>query len=109
MQRKIKAIAIAYNPHLSRAIALLGALAAVCLFLYAFFLLEAVAHTASRTHAQSEIKTLTSKLSTLEQAYLADTRGMTLERAGELGLVAPAEVSVVYVSDPAHALSLRTR
>ena len=89
--------------------AVLGALAALCLFLYGFFLLEAVGHTADRTHAQRQIDDYTSKLSTLEQTYLTATRDMTLDRAKELGYVAPAQVATVYVQDPSHALSMRTQ
>jgi len=107
MQRKIRAIAIVYTPHLSRAAALFGAVAALSLFLYGFFLLEAVAHTANRTQAQREIGSLTSKLSGLEETYLSSTRSMTLERAHALGFVTPEKVATVYVSDPSRSLSLR--
>jgi hypothetical protein len=109
MKRNIRAIAIAYTPHLSRAMAGFGAVAALCLFLYGFFLLEAVAHTASRTQAQTKIQSYTSKLSTLEQTYLSATRDMTLDRASDLGFVTPKETSTVYVTDPSHALSMRGR
>ena len=109
MNKNIRAIAAVYTPHLSRAAALCAAVAALCLFLYGFFLLEAVAHTASRTEASRQINDVSSKLSSLEETYLADTRAMTLERAQGLGLVAPTEVATVYVSDPAGALSLRTQ
>lgn len=109
MQRKIRAIAIVYTPPLRRAAALFAVVAALSLFLYGFFLLEAVAHTAGRTHAQHEIQSLNSKLSSLEQSYLVSTRGMTLERAQALGFVTPEHVATVYVTDPARALSVRTR
>lgn len=102
----MRAIAITYTPHLQRSMALMGAVCALCLFIYGFFLLEAVAHTASRTEAQGKIESYTSKLSTLEETYLSATRNMTLDRAKELGFVSP-HVSTVYVSDPAHALSMR--
>jgi len=107
MQRKIRAIAILYTPHISRAVALFGAVAALSLFLYGFFLLEAVAHTANRTEAQREISSLTSKLSGLEETYLSSTRSMTLDHAHALGFVTPEKVSMVYASDPARSLSLR--
>ena len=109
MQRQLKTIAIAYTPHLSRAMVVLGAIAALSLFLYGFFLLEAVAHTASRTQAQAQVHNYTSKLSSLEETYLADTRTMTLDKASALGLIAPKEVATVYVNDASHGLSLRTR
>jgi len=86
-----------------------GALAALCLFLYGFFLLEAVAHTAHRTQAQRQIQTYTSKLSTLEETYLTASKDMTLGRAQELGYVPPKQIATVYVTDPAHALSMRTQ
>jgi hypothetical protein len=109
MKRTIRTIAIAYTPHLRRSMAVMGALCALCLFLYGFFLLEAVAHTASRTHAQGDIQSYTSKLSSLEETYLSATRDMTLDRAHELGFVSPSTMATVYVSDPSHALSMRTR
>lgn len=92
-----------------RAVALLGLISAVSLFLYAFFLLGAVAHTAQRTHAQREIKAITSTLSSLEEQYLSSTKQMTLERARTLGYVTPSEVSTVYAVDPARALSTTLR
>jgi len=104
-----RTIALAYTPHISRAMALLGAVAALCFFLYGFFLLEAVAHTANRTQAERQINDLTSKLSTLEEQYLSATRTMTLERARELGYVTPKDVSTVYVNDSTHGLSMRTQ
>jgi hypothetical protein len=109
MQRKIRAVAIVYTPHLSRAAALFAAVAALSLFLYGFFLLEAVAHTAGRTQAQAKIQSLNSKLSGLEETYLASTRDMTLERAHTLGLVPPSTVATVYVTDQTRALSLRAQ
>lgn len=92
-----------------QAVALLGVVAAVSLFLYAFFLLGAVAHTAQRTQAQREIKSITSKLSVLEEQYLSSTKSMTLDRARSLGYVTPSEVSTVYSVDPARALSTTLR
>jgi hypothetical protein len=92
---------------MSRAMAVAGALAAVCIFLYGFFLLEAVAHTASRTQAQGSIRALNSKLSSLEETYLSKSRELTLEHAHALGFVTPKEVSTVYVNDKAGNLSLR--
>ncbi len=108
MQRQLNAIAITYTPHLSRATAIFGAVIALSLFLYGFFLLEAVAHTASRTQAQRKIESLTSSLSTLEQKYLSRTKDMTLDRAYALGFVTPESVSTVYASGPARTLTLRT-
>lgn len=105
----IRAVAITYTPHLRRAGALFGAVVALSLFLYGFFLLEAVAHTASRTQAQRKIQTLTSQMSTLEETYLMATRHMTLDRAQELGFTAPATVATVYAGNPARGLSLRTK
>ncbi len=89
--------------------AIMGVMAALCLFLYGFFLLEAVAHTANRTQAQAKIQGYTSKLSGLEESYLSQTREMTLDRAHELGFVTPKDISTVYVNDPSRALSLRTQ
>jgi hypothetical protein len=109
MERQIKTIAAIYTPHLTKAVAALAVVIALSLFLYGFFLLEAVAHTASRTHAQREIANLTSTLGSLEQEYLSKTRTITLEHARALGFVAPVDVSVVYAGGPAHALSARVQ
>lgn len=109
MQRKIRAIAITYTPPLRRAAAMFGIVAALSLFLYGFFLLEAVAHTASRAQAQKQIENLTSKLSGLEEKYLAGSKGLTLDRAYALGFVAPKDVSTVYATNRAGGLSLRTQ
>lgn len=109
MKRHIRAIAITATPHLQRMIALCAAVVALSLFLYGFFLLEAVAHTASHAQAESKIQTLTSNVSTLEQQYLSYTSGLTLNRAQELGLVSPEDVSVVYANTPAHGLSLNVQ
>ncbi len=109
MKNNLQAVAISYTPHLRRAGALFGAVVALSLFLYGFFLLEAVAHTASRTQAQRQIQSLTSQMSGLEEKYLASTQHMTLELAGELGFAAPASVATVYAGGPARGLSLLTK
>jgi hypothetical protein len=104
---KIRAIAIVYTPHLRRSAAIFAGVIALSLFLYGFFLLEAVAHTASRTQAQHKVQLLTSEMSELEQTYLAATRTMTRERASDLGFVSPGAVATVYAS-AGRGLSLRT-
>ncbi|MDE2071644.1 MAG: hypothetical protein KGI70_02860 [Patescibacteria group bacterium] len=88
-----------------RAIALLSAVCALCVLLYGIFLLEAVAHTASRSQAQAEVRSLSLKLSQLEAQYLAQTQAITPEKAKVLGYVAPAVVSTVYAQAP--GLSVR--
>ena len=97
-------IALIYTPHLTRAAAMLGGIIGLSLFLYSVFLLEAVAHTATRAQAQSEIHTTTSRLSTLEAQYLSLTGGMTEAKAEELGFVRPTEVSTVFATNAAHSL-----
>lgn len=109
MNNKIRAIAVVYNPHMAKMIALGAVIIALSLFLYGFFLLEAVAHTASRAGAERQIETLTSKVSALEQTYLAKTSSMTLEHAATLGFVPPAEVAIIYANAEAHTLSLNVR
>ncbi len=109
MEQKVKAIALAYTPAITRAAVICAALAALALFLYGFFLLEAVAHTAGRTQAQRQIESYNSKLSVLESRYLTATRDITLERAHELGYVSPKAVATTYAGNPARSLSLRTQ
>lgn len=109
MKPNLRAIAITYTPHLRRARGFFALVIALSLFLYGFFLLEAVSHTASRTQAQREIKKITSVMSELEQTYLAATRQMTLDRAQALGFVTPATVATVYAGNPARGLSLGGR
>jgi uncharacterized protein YdbL (DUF1318 family) len=106
---KAKTIAAVYQVHLARMIAVCAAAIAIALFLYGFFLLEAVAHTASRAEAQGSIETLTGELSALEQEYLAQTAAMTLEKAKNLGFVSPSEVAVIYADRTAHTLSVNMR
>jgi len=99
-------IARTHTPHLTRATALFAGVIVLSVFLYGFFLLEAVGNTAQRTHAEREIRALTSSLSSLEQGYLAHTRKVTLARAQELGFVVPAKVTTVFMSADSQALSL---
>jgi hypothetical protein len=88
--------AITYTPHLKRAMAFFAALTALSVFLYGIFLLEAVGNTAERTSAERQVHTLTTKVSTLEQAYLSATREMTLERAHAMGFITPVQVTTVF-------------
>lgn len=101
----MKTIALTYGPYMTRLMALLASFIALSLFLYGIFLLEAVAHTASRTSAEHNISLHTSELSKLQTQYLSLTKNITLERALEMGLVVPARVTTVY-SAPQQALSL---
>jgi hypothetical protein len=100
------AIATTWTPYLTRAMAALAAITALSVFLYGIFLLEAVGNTAQRSAAERDIRALTSKVSSLEQAYLAQTREMTLERAHALGFVTPATVTTVFATAGADSLSL---
>ncbi len=84
------------NLYISRAIALLTMVCTLSVFLYGFFLLEAVAHTASRSSAQHSVTVLQGKLGALESQYLAQSRALTPEIASTLGFVAPVRVDSVY-------------
>lgn len=88
-----------------KAIALCAIGVALSLFLYGFFLLAAVSHTASRADAERKLESVTARVSNLEQEYLLKTKTMTLERAREMGLYPPQDVSLVYVSGQGDALS----
>jgi heme/copper-type cytochrome/quinol oxidase subunit 2 len=99
-------IAIIYTPHLRRIMAALAVVVALSIFVYGVFLLEAVGNTAERTALERQVRTLSSKVSGLEQAYLIKTREMTLERAQTLGFVVPSEVVTVFATKDVHSLSL---
>ena len=99
-------IAHTHTPYLTRAMALLAGVVALCVLFYGIFLLEAVGNTARRALAEREIRTLTSELSSLEQTYLSKTREMTLVRAHTLGFVTPAQVTTIFVEADSQSLSL---
>jgi hypothetical protein len=94
----MRTFAVTYTPLLTRLTALFVAVIVVSLFLYAIFLLEAVAHTASRAHAETDIEAMATELSSLETQYLTLTRSVTPERAALLGFVAPTSVTTVFES-----------
>ncbi len=92
--------------YISRSIALFATVCALSVFLYGFFLLEAVAHTASRSSAEHQALLLQGKLGSLEAQYLAESRALTPAVATTLGFVAPVSVSSVYAPG-ASLLTLR--
>ncbi len=87
-----------YNAYVRRIVAALVGLTAIAVFLYGALLLGAVAHAAGRTTAEKELRTLSVKVGQLESAFLAETKGLSLERATALGFVAPVAVSTVYAN-----------
>lgn len=95
----MKALALT-NLYISRTIALLAVVCSLSVFLYGFFLLEAVAHTASRSSAEHSIAQLQSKLGVLEGQYLSQSRTLTPELATSLGFVPPASVESIYAQGP---------
>ncbi len=99
-------IAHAYTPYAHRVLALLAAVVALSVVLYGIFLLEAVGNTAKRTAAERAIRSLTSEVSTLEQAYLTHTRDITAARAQALGFVSPESITTLYATRAEHALTL---
>lgn len=103
----MKAVAL-YNQYARSAFAVLAGICAVSVFLYGVFLLEAVAHTASRARAANEIKSIKSHLSDLESQYLSATQSLTPERAQALGFVPPASVATVYAQGNTPVLTLQT-
>ncbi len=103
----MRSIAITYTPVLTKSIAVLAAITALSIFLYGFFLLEAVAHAAALTDTSREIRTSMTTVSQLEEQYLSLTKDVTRERATELGFVAPANVSTVFANAAARSLSVR--
>ena len=103
----MRSIALTYTPHLTRTIAILASALMLSVFLYGFFLLEAVAHAASLTDATHSIRSLQGEVSKLEEQYLSATKDITRERAAELGFVAPISVSTVFAVNPAKSLLVR--
>lgn len=107
----MKSLAIRYTPHLNRTIALLACVVAISMIAYGFFLLEAVAHTASLTNATRSVRTHMTHVSQLEEQYLSATKELTREKAQELGFVNPdsAQVSTVFADNVIPpTLSVRT-
>jgi len=103
----MKALAF-YNQYSRSAFALLAFVCAVSVFLYGVFLLEAVAHTASRARAGRAVTELKSKLSQVESQYLVATQAITPARAAALGFVTPKTVATVYATDASPVLTLQT-
>jgi len=99
-------VTLQYQPYIPRVIAFLAVVCALCAFIYGFFLLEAVAHAAARDSAESQIQTITKKLSALEAQYLAATQSLTPARAQELGYVVPQSVTAVFKQGSDRVLSL---
>ena len=87
---------VLYNTYTPKAIAALAGIAGMSVFLYGALLLGAVAHTAARTSAEKEVRSLSVVVSSLENQFLNETKSLSPERAAALGFVAPAAVSTVY-------------
>ena len=85
-----------YNTYTPRVIALLAGVAGIAVFLYGALLLGAVAHTAARTAAEKQVRSLSVSVSALESEFLTETKSLSPERAAALGFVAPAAVVTVY-------------
>ena len=97
-----------YNHYARTTFAILAFVCAASVFLYGFFLLEAVAHTASRAQASHALVELKSKLSDLESTYLSATQTLTPALASSMGLVAPKAVATIYATNNGTALTLQT-
>jgi hypothetical protein len=98
-------LATTYQPLLPRVAALLSIICAVCALLYGIFLLETVAHAASRDTAQNQMQALSEQVSAMEAQYLSATQALTPDRAAALGFVAPANVVTVFMQ-PSEVLTL---
>ena len=109
MNRGIERVAVMYQPYVSRTIALLAVVLTVSVFLYSAFLLEAVAHAAAKTTAESQIRKTSEHLSSLEAQYLALTQSITPQRATALGFVSPSTVASVYAVGESGSLSFGGR
>ncbi len=109
MHRGAERVAVMYQPYVSRTLVVLAVLLTISVFLYSAFLLEAVAHAASKTVAQNQTQKLTEHLSSLESQYLALTQAITPERAALLGFVAPTIVASIYAKGETGSLSFGMR
>lgn len=104
---KVKAITLSSQIYLSRLSFILACVCAVSALLYGIFLLEAVAHAASQTNAQRSIKQISAQLADMEAQYLANSLSLTKEKAHELGYVLPEQVTTVFATAAASAISIR--
>lgn len=109
MQHGTERVATMYQPYVSRTIVVLSIVLAVSIFLYSAFLLEAVAHAASKTVAEAQVRSIGVHLSTLESQYLALTQAITPQKAAALGFVQPAVVLSTYATSQAGSLSFQSR
>lgn len=87
---------VLYNTYTPKAIAALAGIAGIGVFLYGALLLGAVAHTAARTSAEKQIRSISASVSSLENEFLTETRSLGPERAAAMGFVSPAAVATVY-------------
>ncbi len=87
-----------YYQYNRRTMAALAVFVALCAFVYGALLLGAVAHAAHRTEAESQIRKLSSAVSSMESRYLDQTETLSPQGAAALGFVAPKEVSTVFIS-----------
>lgn len=108
IHRGIEHVAAVYQPYLNRALILLTVVLAMSVFLYGAFLLEAVAHAASKTTADAQIESVSEQLSSLETQYLALTQAITPEKATALGFVAPTTLTSVYAHGESGSLSFQS-
>ena len=109
MQRGVERVAVMYQPYISRAAVLLAVVLTVSVFLYSGFLLEAVAHAASETSAQSQIGQTSEHLSLLEAQYLSLTQSITPQKAADMGFVTPKVVASIYAKGESGSLSFQGR
>ena len=98
-----------YQSVFTRAAAVFGGAIALCVFCYGVFLLGAVAYTATRTEVSREILTLTTRVSALEEEYLALVRTLSPHEAEMLGFVKPSVTTVVYGTAASRSLTMGIR
>ena len=87
-----------YNIYTPKVIAALAGIAGISVFLYGALLLGAVSHTAARTSAEKQMRSVSASVSSLENEFLIETKLLSPERAAAMGFVAPAAVATVYAS-----------
>ncbi len=101
----MKRFVVTTTPYLTKISAVLAVVIALCALAYGVFLLEAVANAAERTAAERHVRDLTSRVSALEEQYLAVARTLTPDLARSMGFVAPERTTTVFATNASRSLS----
>lgn len=92
--------------YLKGTMALLATVIFTSVVLYGALLLLAVSHTAARAQMEEKMQQIASRVGALEADYFEIARTITLQRAQELGFVAPSVSDTVFATAASKALTL---